>query len=102
MPIVPRSGADWSRAGARRGVPLIDGRRVLPATSQNREHLLSAFSVWTKEEGIDWAGLLLESHIYIDEINSILAAYGRVLYHAGRPYNHFAETLNRIAMKSPP
>lgn len=101
MPIVPRSGADWSRAGARRGVPLIDGRRVLPATSQNREHLLSAFNVWTSEEGIDWEGLLRESHIYIDEINAVLAAYGRLLYQAGRPYNHFAETLNGIAMKKP-
>lgn len=101
MPIVPRSGADIRRAGARHGVPLVEGRRVLPATSQNREFLLTAFVAWTVEEGLDWEGLLRESHIYIDEINAILAAYGRLLYQVGRPYNHFAETLNGIAMKKP-
>ena len=101
MPIVPRSGADWRRAGARRGTPLVDGRRVLPATSQNREFLLAAFYGWASEEGIDWEVLLRESHMYIDEINAILAAYRRLLYHADRPYNHFAETLNGIAMKKP-
>ena len=101
MPIVPRSGADWRRAGARRGTPLVDGRRVLPATSQNREFLLAAFYGWASEEGIDWEVLLRESHMYIDEINAILAAYGRLLYHAGRPYNHFAETLNGITTKKP-
>lgn len=33
MPILPRSGADLRRAGFRRGVPLLEGRRVLPAAS---------------------------------------------------------------------
>ena len=101
MPITARSGADLRRAGERRGVPLIEGRRVLPATSQNREHLVSAFLAWTIEEGLDWEFLMQSSHAYIDEINAILAAYGRLLYQVGRPYNHFAETLNGIAMKKP-
>ena len=101
MPITARSGADLRRAGARRGTPLVEGRRVLPATSQNREHLLSALLLWTVEEGLDWEALLQNSHAYIDEINAILASYGRLLYQVGRPYNHFAETLNGIAMKKP-
>ena len=101
MPVTARSGADLRRAGARRGVPLIEGRRVLPATSQNREHLVAAFLAWTVEEGLDWETLMQSSHAYIDEINAILAAYGRLLYQVGRPYNHFAETLNGIAMKKP-
>ena len=101
MPVLPRSGADLRRAGARSGVPLVEGRRVLPATSQNREHLVSAFRAWTVEEGIDWDMLMSESHAYIDEINAILATYGRLLYQVGRPYNHFAETLNGIAMVKP-
>ena len=73
MPIVHRSGADLRRAGLRRGVPLLEGRRVLPATSQNREHLVLAFLAWTREEGFDWEALMAESHTFIDEINSILA-----------------------------
>ncbi len=101
MPLVPRSGADIRRAGARRGIPLLEGRRVMPATSQNREFLVSAFIAWTREEGLDWEALLRESHVYIDEINAILSSYGRLLYQIGRPYNHFAETLNGIAMKKP-
>ena len=101
MPMVPRSGADIRRAGARQGIPLLEGRRVMPATSQNREFLVSAFIAWTKEEGLDWEALLRESHVYIDEINAILSSYGRLLYQIGRPYNHFAETLNGIAMKKP-
>ena len=101
MPLFPRSGADIRRAGARRGVPLVEGRRVMPATSQNRDFLVSAFIAWTVEEGLDWDALLRESHVYIDEINAILSTYGRLLYQVGRPYNHFAETLNGIAMKKP-
>ena len=101
MPVTARSGADLRRAGARKGIPLVDGRRVLPATSQNREHLVAAFLAWTVEEGLDWEDLMRSSHAYVDEINAILAAYGRLLYQVGRPYNHFAETLNGITMKKP-
>lgn len=94
MPIMPRSSADRVRAVARASQPLEPGRRVLPVTRNQRTHLLQAFLTWTTDEGIDWDALLKESHRYLDEINAILIKFGRGLYEAGRPYNHYAETID--------
>ena len=37
----------------------------------------------------------------IDELNKNLVRYGRALYASGRPYNHFAETINAVASLKP-
>ena len=102
MPIMQRSSADRVRAVARASQPLEPGRRVLPVTRNRRTHLLQAFLTWTTDEGIDWDALLKESHRYLDEINAILIKFGRGLYEAGRPYNHYAETINAITAQKPP
>ncbi|OLQ05070.1 hypothetical protein AK812_SmicGene11814 [Symbiodinium microadriaticum] len=37
----------------------------------------------------------------VDLVNALLARYGRALYESGRPYNHYAETVNAVAGKFP-
>ena len=101
MPVFPRNTADNIRAAQRRAVPLETGRQVLPVTSNQRQILMTTFQNWLANEGIEWEPMLKESHRFLDEINAILIRYGRCLYEAGRPYNHFAETINAVTSSKP-
>ena len=78
------------------GLP--SGRRVLERTSSNRASLLAAFSQWLLEVNwLDLAGLLLERPLDAEKVSDLLVEYGRDLYASGRPYWHFAETVNEEA-----
>lgn len=77
-------------------MPLTAGRPVLPTTSVNREALVEGFLGWCVQQGVDFDTLLQNSLYNVEEINSLLAAFGRQLYSAGRPYGHFSETINGI------
>ena len=101
MPLRPLTANDFRRAGTRSTAPLVEGRRVLPQTSSLRTHLYSAFLRWTIDEGLNWDEMLAASHAHIDEINSVIIAYGRALYAAGRPYLHYVETINALASARP-
>ena len=37
----------------------------------------------------------------IDKVNTLLELFGRELFRAGRPYNHYAETLNAVSSRRP-
>ena len=39
--------------------------------------------------------------MFVEEINAIVSRFGRVLYHAGRPYNQYAETINHLTSIRP-
>ena len=98
MPMMPRNAADRHRQTVREGrAELIPGRRVRPETSDLRRSLMFVFEEWARHEGVDWPFLLANSYQNIEEINNLLERYGQVLYRSGRPYLHFAETLNAIA-----
>ena len=101
MPMQPRTAAEIDRAGRRSAVPLQAGRRVLPATNTLREHLLIQFWQWTGDNGIDWNTIFANPHRDLELFNDVLTAYGRELYESGRPYLHFAETLNGISQLKP-
>ncbi len=98
MPIFPRNSADKFRAANReRAGPLMQGRHVTAVTVTMRANLLAAFDKWVEAEGIPWAEMLNGGLLYIEEINSVIIAYGRQLHKSGRPYQHYAETINAIA-----
>ena len=101
MPITSRNARDMARAGTRANVELVPGRQVLPVTNTMRASLRQAFLSWTEEEAIPWTELMKMAHLYVDEINAVIVRYGRGLYEAGRPYNHYAETINAIATDKP-
>ena len=101
MPLRPQTANDHQRAGIRSTAPLVEGRRVLPQTSNLRDHLYSAFLRWTVDEGLDWDVMMSASHAHIDEINPVIISYGRALYAAGRPYLHYVETINALASARP-
>ena len=100
--LFPRNAGDRLRQTQRSArPPLQEGRPVLTITSQQRISFLTQFEKWLRVLGVS-LDYLLENHVYsIDELNRHLVRYGRALYAVGRPYNHFAETINAIAARRP-
>ena len=97
MPITARNPADRQRAADRSGrLPLSMSRPVTTVTRNMREFLLESFHGWVSEENIPWTEMLEDYHHHLEEINSVLVAYGRLLHKHGRPYQHFAETINAV------
>ena len=108
MPVVeshgqlePRDRGDVKRAAERASLLLTDGRPVQPKTRDNRENLLQKFDTWLKASGDSISGLIDAQDPDIDRINTLLELYGRELFRVGRPYNHYAETLNAISSRRP-
>ena len=97
----PRNRGDFRRAEDRRDLTLAQGRAVLPKTRDSRDNLLILFDSWLKERGSSIALLIDRAEIDIDLANRLLEEYGRQLFAAGRPYNHFSETLNAISSRRP-
>ena len=97
----PRSRADVERANRRKSLPLDDGRPVLEKTRKERKVLLDAFSLWLEGIGTSIDDLLDPAALDIEAINLALEKYGRQLYQSGRPYNHYAETINAVSSKRP-
>ena len=98
----PRTTADHARAALRRSRPVLpEGRPTLDRTNKLRERYWEQFLGWLEIEGIDFSALLADHSHYIDEINTVLTAFGRALYRAERPYNQYAETINCLTSKKP-
>ena len=81
--------------------PILPGRPVLDQTAANRKQYYDVFLRWCHAEGIAFEMFLESAHLYIEDINRILARFGRDLYDCGRPYNHYAETLNSVSSRKP-
>jgi len=102
MPILPRNSGDTERAASRGARPQIqEGRPVLEVTAAHRRQYFGNFLNWCVSEGIDLETLLETYYWHIDEINTILTKYGRMIYKAGWPYLHYAETINAISQRKP-
>ena len=98
MPITARNAADRQRAAVRSGrLPLSEGRHVTAVTRTMRQGLLASFLQWVQEEQIPWSEMMENSHNCLEDINAVLIAFGRILHKSGRPYQHFAETINAVA-----
>lgn len=100
--LIPRNAGDVHRQLLRSSrPPLQEGRPVLGVTNQHREFYIKQFEDWLVSQGI-FLGHLLANHVTsIDLINELLVKFGRVLYAIGRPYNHYAETINAVAARKP-
>ena len=102
MPLFPRNAGDTQRATSRaaRDPPTV-ARSVLPVTAALREQHARVFDTWLRENEVDFQ-LLLQRHVeYVEEINMILVRFGRALFAAGRPYNHYLETINLVVARKP-
>ena len=100
--LFPRNAGDIQRILQRNArPPLQEGRPVLGVTSKQRSSFLEQFGDWLRVQSISFDALMDSYLTRVEEINKLLVQYGRSLYAAGRPYNHYAETINAIAAKKP-
>ena len=99
--IWPRNKGDVQRQASRLPSGLPAGRPVEPATQKQRDGLLGSFRDWLTDEGIGYDSLILCPDPDTDGVNAVLIRYGRLLYQAGRPYTHYAETINAVAAARP-
>jgi len=97
----PRDAADRARQQQRIfGLPT--GRPVQSRTRSNRGWLSAAFSQWLEEvAGFPLAFLVERKPFDPEELCDWLVAYGRDLYNSGRPYWHYAETVNALTAARP-
>ena len=96
-----RDRGDHRRAADRASVLLTDGRPVQDRTRDNRQVLLQSFDRWLQLSGETVRGLIDIAEPDIDKVNRLLELYGRELFRAGRPYNHYAETINAVSSRRP-
>ena len=102
VPLQPRDAGDLRRVRTRdvhEELPI--GRPVLKQTEAYREKLLKNFDEWLVSEGMSTDQLLGVVNPDIDAVNTLLEKYGRPLFKAGRPYGHYAETINAVASRRP-
>ena len=95
------SHGDALRRQQRAGIVLDDGRKVTPTTSFHREGLLVKFRNWLVENGFSFDELVMSSPPDLDALNQKLVDYGRFLFAEGKPYYHYAETLNAVTSARP-
>ena len=96
-----RDAKDRQRAEQRSGHVLTVGRPVLGQTQHYRDKLLDHFTGWLRLQGVSFEELVMTPVPDVEGINLLLEKYGRALFDAGRPYNHYAELTNSVAAKKP-
>ena len=100
--MTPATAAEVARALERGALePNLETRPTLPVTNRYRERCWNAFEAWLKSEEVDFDTLLAHHVEYIDDINAVVARFGRALFYAGKPYNQFAETINTLTTRKP-
>ena len=94
------SHGDAVRQRARDGIELGAGRRITEATALSRNALVENFKHWLAKNGLGFE-LFLESPPDLDRINAVLTDFGRFLFKAGKPYYHYAESINGLVTVRP-
>ena len=102
MPLEPRGPEDVKRAALRSATALAADRVLKPRTRSHRDVLLQEFEHWLVEHLRTTLAVLLDSRsIDVDLINEALIGYGKQMFHAGRPFGRFSETINAVAQRRP-
>ena len=97
VPVV--NPGDAVRQQARAGMKLEVGRPVTEGTRAVREDLFSQFCTWLGSTGVSFDEVFMANPPDLDTKNRILTEYGRMLFQIGKPYYHYAETLNCITAR---
>ena len=102
MPLEPRGPEDLKRAALRSATALAAGRVLKPRTRSHRDVLLQEFEHWLVEHLRTTLCALLDSRsLDVDLVNEALIGYGKQMFHAGRPFGRFSETINAVAQRRP-
>ena len=92
-----RSAADRQRAARRSGNVLHTDRVMRPQTRRRRDKLIEDFESWALAScGVSIVGMLDAVLVDSEAIATMLVAYGKSLYHEGRPYGVYSESINAV------
>eukprot|EP00435_Cladocopium_sp_Y103_P074323 s580_g48.t1 len=102
VPLGPTSAAERKRWTDRADRDLTATRTLRPLTRDKRDVYLATFRSWLWEEkGISFKFLVEQKPADPEGIASLLVEYGQGLYHAGKAYGIYAETINAVACMRP-
>ena len=97
-----QSQAERQRAQQRSDALLFSTRAVKQKTREQREIYLERFRSWLLEEkGISFRFLIEQKPADPERICSLLVDYGRDLFHSGKSYGIYSETINAVAVQRP-
>eukprot|EP00435_Cladocopium_sp_Y103_P075270 s60_g55.t1 len=102
MPLMPQTAAEIKRKDARADIALAATRTLRKQTADRRDVYLQQFKRWLWEErGVSYKYLIEQKPADPERIASLLVDFGKELYHAGRAYGIYAETINAVACSRP-
>eukprot|EP00435_Cladocopium_sp_Y103_P057254 s392_g19.t1 len=102
MPIGPTTAAERVRWAERFSSELTASRTLRPQTRNKRETYLLSFKKWLwDEKGTSFKHLVDQKPADPERVAALLVEYGRQLYHAGKAYGIYAETINAVACSRP-
>ena len=102
MPLGPLNVDERARAARRSGTQLQADRIVLQQTRTRREALLQSFDSWLQETLQTTVEELLRGpNCDADHVSEVLVSYGKDLYHSGKSYSKYSETINAITARRP-
>lgn len=95
-----RSNADHLRAARRSGNLLHTDRVMRPQTRRRRDKLIEDFESWALAScSVSIIGMLDAVSVDSEAVATLLVAYGKSLYHAGRPYGVYSESINAVVSR---
>ena len=95
-----RSAADKQRADRRSGNILHTDRVKKPQTRKRRNKLIEDFESWALAScGVSVVGMLDAVLVDSEAVATMLVAYGKSLYYAGRPYGVYSESINAVVSR---
>ena len=95
-----RTVADRQRAARRSGNVLHTDRVMRPQTRKRRDKLIEDFESWALAScGVSVVGVLDAVLVDAEAVATMLVAYGKSLYYAGRPYGVYSESINAVVSR---
>ena len=100
--MVPGSAQERKRAIQRQHLALSGDRVALEVTRTRRAKLLKNFQAWLwSSRGVSLRFLLSEKPADPEKISKWLVEFGKEMFHSGKTYNAYAETINAVAGARP-
>jgi hypothetical protein len=100
--MVPGSAQERKRAAQRQHLALSGDRVALEVTRTRRVKLLKNFQAWLwSSGGVSLRFLLSEKPADPEKISKWFVEFGKEMFHSGKTYNAYAETINAVAGARP-
>jgi len=102
MPLMPGTETERQRVIRRDGASLVATRAIKQQTRDRRKVYLDWFRQWLwSEKKVSFRYLIDQKPPDPEKLSELLVEYGKALFHAGKAYGVYAETINSVAVERP-